>query len=268
VDRVIVLLTDFGYSDPYVGVMKGVIKSINPYAEIIDLSHGVRRHNVYGAAIMLMVSARYFPRGTIFVCVVDPGVGSERKALLVETSNYYLIGPDNGCLSLLMKRDGVRQVYDVSNTRFKLRNTSHTFHGRDLFAPVAAYLSLGYRPEILGVRTDPRNIKWFEYPQPVVREDAVVARALYIDVFGNIMTNIEDELIRSVGWSPGDYIEVSSNTKSVRCRFVESFSRVREGEYACYINSWGFFEIAINRGDASKDLGIDVSDEILLKHAG
>ncbi|MEM2382688.1 MAG: SAM-dependent chlorinase/fluorinase [Desulfurococcaceae archaeon] len=143
IKKLIALMTDFGYKDPYVGVMKGVIKSINSDVEIVDLTHGITRHSVLEAAVNLLVSAKYFPQGTIFVVVVDPGVGSERRALLVETNNYILIGPDNGCLSLLMERDGVKRVFDVSDSQYRLSKISSTFHGRDVFAPIAAWVSRG-----------------------------------------------------------------------------------------------------------------------------
>ncbi|MEM1867647.1 MAG: SAM-dependent chlorinase/fluorinase, partial [Thermosphaera sp.] len=136
----IVLQTDFGYKDPYVGVMKGVIKSINPQAEILDLTHGVSRHNILEAAVNLLVSAKYFPPNTIFVTVVDPGVGTQRRALVIKTRNYYLVGPDNGVLSLLALKDGIVEAYDISKSPYILPNISSTFHGRDVFAPIAAWL--------------------------------------------------------------------------------------------------------------------------------
>ncbi len=260
----IVLITDFGYKDPYVGVMKGVIKSINPAVDIIDLTHSISRHDVYEAALTLLVSAKYFPRKTIFVCVVDPGVGSERRALLIVTRNYYLIGPDNGCLTLLAGKDGVLTVYDISDSPYSLSRKSYTFHGRDLFAPVAAYLSLGYKPESLGEEIRYNDIVKLEFEKPEISGNRIKAKAIYIDVFGNIMTNIESGDIEKIGLRINDKILVASKSKSVECRFVKSFSRVSEGSYACYINSWGYFEVAINKGNASMDLGVIKGDDIIL----
>jgi len=260
----IVLLTDFGYRDPYVGVMKGVIKSINPSVEIIDLTHGITRHDVVEAAVTLMVSAKYFPRNTIFVCVVDPGVGSERKALLIKTRNYYLVGPDNGCLTLLAENDGVESVYDVSETPFSLRERSFTFHGRDLFAPVAAYLSLGYSPSTLGREISYEHVVKISIPKPLISGNTVEASVLYIDTYGNIMTNLTRELTDKLGLQLSEPLTIKTASKTVKCRFVKSFSHVAEGEYACYINSWGFFEIAINKGDAARELGVNRGDKIVM----
>jgi len=260
----IVLLTDFGYRDPYVGVMKGVIKSINPTAEIIDLTHGVTRHDILEAAVTLLVSARYFPRNTIFVCVVDPGVGSERRALLIKTRNYYLVGPDNGCLTLLADFDGVESVIDISETPFSLREKSYTFHGRDLFAPVAAYLSLGYNPSMLGRLISYDQVVKISIPKPQVKDDSIEASVLYIDIYGNVMTNITSDLVEKLGFKLNETLTVKTKDRIAKCRFVKSFSHVAEGEYACYINSWGFFEIAVNKGDASRMLGVNRGDMILI----
>ncbi len=266
--KFIVLLTDFGYRDPYVGVMKGVIKSINPYIEIIDLTHGINRQNVYEAAITLYVSAKYFPKNTIFVCVVDPGVGSRRKALLIETNNYYLIGPDNGCLTLLARRDGYRKIYDISNSSFLPKNRSYTFHGRDVFAPMAAYLSLGYKPSELGIEVSDKDIVWLRFTEPIVRDNNIYGSVIYIDVFGNIMTNIDKKLLEKINIKPHDHVEIILGGNQAKCRFVESFSQVALREYACYINSWGFFEIAINQGNAAESLNVSEGDTVIVSKTG
>jgi len=263
-NKLIVLLTDFGYSDPYVGVMKGVIKSINPFVDIIDLTHGVSRHDVVEAALILMVSAKYFPRNTIFVSVVDPGVGGSRRALLIRTRDYYLIGPDNGCLTLLARENGIVKVYDISNSRFRLREVSHTFHGRDVFAPVAAYLSLGYSMEELGVEINPGDIEFIEFREPIISGDEIRGEVIYIDIYGNIMTNIMSNNVDQMGFREGDVLRIMHRGMTYKCRYVKSFSHVNPGEYACYLNSWGYFEIAINMGSASKEMGVSRGDEIIL----
>lgn len=260
----IVLLTDFGLKDPYVGVMKGVIKSINPGAEIIDLTHMITRQDTYEAAITLLVSARYFPEKTIFVCVVDPGVGGSRKALLIETNHYYLIGPDNGCLSLLAQKDGVKAVYDITESRYRLRKVSYTFHGRDVFAPIAAWLSRGVKPCELGVRIDFEDVIKYELPKAEVIEGTVRGKAVYIDVFGNIMTNITVDDIAKLGLSYGDRILVNINGEEITCPYVPSFSHVGIGEPACYINSWDYFELGINHGNASEKYNVEKGAEIII----
>lgn len=265
--KIIALMTDYGYKDPYVGVLKGVIKSINPDAEIIDLTHGVERHNILEATVMLAVSARYFPRNTIFVVVVDPGVGGERKSIVIETNNYILVGPDNGCLSLLAEIDGIKRVFDVSNSRYRLPVVSSTFHGRDIFAPVAAWISRGIPLEEIGVELKPDEIVRIEIEKPRVDlENRVVdASILYIDVYGNIMTNIDETLLQQVKPALWSSIQISVNNRVYECKYVPSFSWVREGELACYINSWGFFEIAVFKGDASRLLGARQGERLKLK---
>ena len=252
--NIIVLLTDFGLIDPYVGVMKGVIKTINQSAQIIDLSHNVPSFNIRAAAIMLLVSHSYFPPGSIFVVVVDPGVGSSRRALLVATRNYYFIGPDNGSLVPASMRDGVEGIWDISDSPMRLPRVSGTFHGRDIFAPVAAYLSLGYRPDDLGARVDDFEEK-IVIPRPEENGRCIRGEIIYIDKFGNLMTNIESSHID--GWKN---VALALKTHNLRCRILRSFSHAPPGETACYINSWGFLEIGVYLGSAREMLGAEIGD--------
>ncbi len=258
----IVLMTDFGLKDPYVGVMKGVIRKINPDAEIIDLTHMVGRQDVYQAAILLYVSYKYFPHGSIFVCVVDPGVGSSRRALLVETRNYYFIGPDNGCLALAVFDNGVVNMYDVSESRYRLERVSYTFHGRDVFAPVAAWLSKGIPLEELGRQIDPGSMVKIEIGKPVVKEGLIIGEIIYADIFGNLMTNIKREYLEGINVKHGDKLRIVVDGREIICPFVPSFSHVGKGEYACYINSWDHFEIGINHGNAQKELRVNIPTHI------
>ncbi|MEM0507011.1 MAG: S-adenosyl-l-methionine hydroxide adenosyltransferase family protein [Thermosphaera sp.] len=260
----IVLQTDFGYKDPYVGVMKGVIKSINPQAEILDLTHGVSRHNILEAAVNLLVSAKYFPPNTIFVTVVDPGVGTQRRALVIKTRNYYLVGPDNGVLSLLALKDGIVEAYDISKSPYILPNISSTFHGRDVFAPIAAWLSRGIPIQQLGIRVSPNSILTLVIKDPEVNpgQELFEAVVLGIDVFGNISLYAGKEVLQSVGIRLGDRLLVESSDSRVECTMVNTFGDVEPGEFACYINSWGFFEIAVNQGDASSIINVKPLDKV------
>ena len=265
--RIIALMTDYGYRDPYVGVVKAVIKSINPDAEIVDLTHGIERHNILEAAVMLAVSAKYFPRGTIFVVVVDPGVGSARKALLIETTNYILVGPDNGCLTLLAELDGPKRVFDISNSRYRLPEVSHTFHGRDIFASVAAWVSRGIPLEEVGAEISYSDVMRLNLPKPVVRpeEGVVEGSVLYVDVFGNVMVNASHGDLKDLAPPLGSRIKLYVGDGVYECTFETSFSKVPAGELACYFNSWGYFEVAVNQGDASKKLGLKQGDRVLIK---
>ncbi|MCY0868415.1 MAG: SAM-dependent chlorinase/fluorinase [Desulfurococcus sp.] len=265
--RLIVLASDFGYRDPYVGVMKGVIKSINPEAEVVDLTHGITRHSILEAAVILLVSAGYFPRDTIFVVVVDPGVGSSRRAIAVETSNYVLIGPDNGSLSLLALKDGVRRVFDISNSKYRLSSVSHTFHGRDIFAPVAAWISRGVPLEEIGVEVPASSLTVLKLSEPrIVNQDTVEASILYVDVYGNIMTNVDSMLAGRMGFKIGEKLEITvePDTRG-ECTYTTSFSLVEPGKLACYMNSWGYLEIAVSMGDASRILGIEAGGRVTIR---
>lgn len=265
--RLIVLMTDYGYRDTYVGVLKGVLKSINPEADIIDLTHGIERHNVFEAALMLAASAKYFPKGTIFVVVVDPGVGSERRAVVIETSNYILVGPDNGCLTILAEQDGVKRVVDISNTKYSLPETSHTFHGRDIFAPVAAWISRGVPIEELGPQIPYEALVKIHINEPKVDtvSRVITGEVIYVDVYGNLMTNIHKDQVEMLSPLISSRIELEVNGQTRVCTYEMSFSRVPVGELACYINSWGYFEIAVNMGNASKILGAGRGSKIRVK---
>jgi S-adenosylmethionine hydrolase len=266
----IVLQTYFGYKDPYVGVMKGIIKTINPDAEIIDLTHGVARHSILEAAFNLLVSAEYFPSGTIFVTVVDPGVGTGRRALLIQTRNYILIGPDNGVLSLLAFKDGVLKVFDISNSPYRLPKVSSTFHGRDVFAPVAAWVSKGVPLERVGTPLPSEAIAKLQIEEPYVNveEGWFEATVLSVDVFGNISLNAGIEVVESLGIRRNDKLVVEGLNNKLECTMVNTFGDVGVGEGACYINSRGFFEIALNQGDASRMLNTRTLEKlrVIRKH--
>src|SRR5262249_52128236 len=149
-NRVIALTTDFGYEDPFVGIMKGVILGINPDARIVDVTHGIAPQEVRGGALALNYAAQYFPPETIHVAVVDPGVGTDRRPILIEGEDAFFIGPDNGVLSLAAEQKKPRRVVELANERYRLNPVSATFHGRDVFAPAAAHLSLGTPVESFG----------------------------------------------------------------------------------------------------------------------
>ena len=262
--RIIALATDFGYKDPYVGVMKAVIKSINPEAEIIDLTHGIERHNVLEAAVVIAVSAKYFPTGTIFVVVVDPGVGGPRRAILIETTNYVLIGPDNGCLTLLASIDGVKRVFDISSSKYRLPEVSYTFHGRDVFAPVAAWVSRGVPLEEVGEEIEYGSLVKLSASLPRIHAEkgVIEGEVLYVDVFGNVMTNITVRDLKALSLSYGRTLKIHVDGKEHCCVFEKSFSVVPVGELACYVNSWGYLEIAINRGNAAEYLNAKAGKQL------
>ena len=190
----IVLLTDFGFKDSYVGVMKGVIRSISRDADIIDLCHNIMPQDVAEAAFVLEASYGYFPPGAIFVCVVDPGVGSDRAILCMKAHEQLFLAPDNGLLSVIPESGG-REIWAVEANEYFLKGTSMTFHGRDIFAPVAAHLAEGLEPSKLGPRVE--HIRALRLPKPVRAADGSLrGQVVYIDQFGNLITNIRGSMLR------------------------------------------------------------------------
>jgi S-adenosyl-L-methionine hydrolase (adenosine-forming) len=254
----ITLTTDFGYQDPFVGIMKGVIAAINPQVPIIDLSHGVPAQNILAAALILQHSIRYFPAGTIHMVVVDPGVGSARRPILLELDGSYFIGPDNGVLSLALERKQPNHVIELSNLEFQLQPTSATFHGRDVFAPVAAHLSLGVPPIEFGKSLD-TFVSLF-VPQLIRLEHSVQGEIIYVDGFGNLFTNIR---ARDLTGLPRERLRISLGQVEVGA-LVANYAAVGQGEFSCLFNSWGLLEIALNQGNALQRTGAKIGDPVVV----
>ena len=255
----VALMTDFGLKDPYVGMMKAVIKKICPEAEIIDLTHGVPKFNVVLGAHILKISKEYFPKGTVFVGVVDPGVGSERKAIVVITKNYVFVGPDNGLLVPAAEDDGVLAAYEIRMDVAALPNPSHTFHGRDVFAPTGAYIACGVRPGSLGKELSTDSlIRVASLPkEPELLEGGVIAaEVIHVDDFGNIITSIDGDGLSSVlGVQEGDVLEVSADAITWEtAKYVKTFSAVCKGCVAVYEGTYGLVEVAVNMGSAAERL--------------
>ena len=252
----ITLTTDFGYADPFVGIMKGVICGINPEARIVDLSHGIPAQDIMAAALVLRQSAQYFPRGTIHVVVVDPGVGSARWPLLVELEGSYFIGPDNGVLSLVMEAKRPARIVHLSNPSYQLRPTSATFHGRDIFAPTAAYLSRGIAPEAFGETTD--DFAKLIWPTVLKTETAIRGEIVYIDGFGNLFTNIGANDLKGL---PRHELQITLRALSI-LGLAANYAAVEPDKYVALINSWGLLEIAIYKGSAQQGSGAIIGDKV------
>lgn len=252
----IVLLTDFTLHNWYVGVIKGVISSINPSASVIDLCHNISRQDVREGSFILGNSFGYFPAGSIFVAVVDPGVGGERRNIVVKTSNYFFVAPDNGILSCVFEKTEVEKVYEIQAGPYTLSAKGSTFFGRDIFAPIAAHLSRGVPPEEMGSELE--SVCVIPAIRPFINEHGSLSgRAVYVDSFGNIITNIDETYLRSV--FPGDLpredliIEISGYMIRGIHKYYE---QVEQGKLVALINSWGYLEIAVNRGNAMAFLGV------------
>jgi S-adenosylmethionine hydrolase len=254
----ITLTTDFGYQDPFVGVMKGVILSINPQLQIIDISHGIAPQDIASAAWILRHAVPYFPAKTIHVAVVDPGVGSERQPLLIESAGSYLIGPDNGVLSLALHGKEPDYAVRLSNSTYHLQSIGTTFHGRDIFSPVAAYLSLGIPPAAFGERVE----EFVKLRLPIARKSArrIEGEIIYIDRFGNLCTNITASDLAELGH---DKLTISFGALTIH-GLATHYSAVRDGDYVALINSSGVLEIAAYKGSAQEQTRAAIGNKILV----
>ncbi len=242
----ITLLTDFGTEDEYVGVMKGVILSINPSAVIIDITHHIAAQDIVQAAYILKAAYPYFPEGTIHVVISDPGVGTPRMILAAEISDYIFLAPDNGVLSLIS--DHARKIIRVENARYFLPSVSRTFHGRDIFAPIAAHLSKGLMIESLGTAISSEDIKRLDIPLPQVSEKGISGKIIMADRFGNLMSNIGAEDLKYLG---NQCLEIQFQHRTI-IGLSDSYSAVKPGEALAIIGSRGYVEIAVNCGNAAE----------------
>ncbi|MCZ6676513.1 MAG: SAM-dependent chlorinase/fluorinase [Candidatus Poribacteria bacterium] len=260
--EIITLTTDFGTSDLYVGVMKGVILNINPRAQIVDITHAIPPQDLNAAAFLIDSAYRYFPPGTVHVVVVDPGVGSERHPIACQTETAFFVCPDNGILTRILRDASHTSAVTIENPDYCLPRISNTFHGRDIFAPVAAHLSRGVPIEDLGtpVATPVR----LPIPTPHVTEEAITGHVIWIDHFGNLITNISHELLKSIEGQNGFVIQVGGVAIN---RLNHSYAESAVGEVLAIIGSFGRLEISINQGNAALTLGVKRNDSITIRPA-
>jgi S-adenosylmethionine hydrolase len=263
---IITLLTDYGRDDDFVGVCHGVIRTIHPEAQIVDLTHGVRRYAVRQGALVLRNTLPYTPVG-VHVAVVDPQVGTERRAIALRTPDgRVLVGPDNGLLSLAWERcGGVESAVDVSRSPHRLEPVSATFHGRDIFAPVAAHLARGAALEDAGDPLDAADLATVELPEPRVEDGAVLAHALVIDRFGNAALNVGHDDMAGTGITLGGTVELEVAGERYLATYAQTFADVRPGELIVYEDAYRTLAVAINRGDAAATLALRPDAELRLR---
>jgi S-adenosylmethionine hydrolase len=254
--QVITLTTDFGTQDAYVGVMKGVILRLNPEAQIVDLSHEIPPQGIQQAAFLLSTSFRYFPEGTIHLAVVDPGVGGERRALAARSGDAYFVAPDNGALSYVASRGAFQEVVELTNSDFWLSPVSNTFHGRDVLAPVAAHLSLGVELARLGESVV--EIVSLPMPSPEWKGPRLAGQVVYIDRFGNLVTDIPAEALPSGPYTVHPAERAIPHLHRTYCQVVK-------GETLAYIGSSGFMEIAVREGSAKELLRATVGTVVTVQ---
>jgi hypothetical protein len=260
--RPIALLTDFGHTDAFAGILKGVILSIHPAARIVDLCHGVRPQDIGHGAHLLDTSLDYFPKETIFCTVVDPGVGTSRRAVLVETRDYFLVGPDNGVLWPAATRNTIRRVIHLARSRFFLPRVSATFHGRDIFAPVAAHLSAGIDPGEFGPEVS--GLTRFNFPEPEPFEDGWIIGVRHIDTFGNIGLNLAREQFLPFA-AQGFRVRIGQTEITGH---YDTYAAAPEKIPFLVTGSAGFMEIAVKNGHAASQLGIGKKDRVVLTAGG
>jgi S-adenosylmethionine hydrolase len=255
----ITLTTDFGAASPYVAVMKGVILSINPGATILDLTHSIRAQDLRHASYFLGTAVPFFPSGTIHVCVIDPGVGSSRAPLVIEAAGQRLIGPDNGLFTMAVRKlGGAPSVRRLANSRFWRQSVSATFHGRDVFAPVAAHLSLGIKPEELG--PEHANPVMLPIHSAVTFGKRWQGEVQFVDDFGNLITNIPACKLKCLP------VKVSlANEPLDHLRWVRTYAEAASGDLVCLFSSDGFFEIAEVNGNAARRLGVEAGAVVELE---
>lgn len=252
---IITLMTDFGYRDPFAGMMKGVIKRISPEAEIIDLTHGITPHDITEAAFALTESYRYFPAGTVHVVVVDPGVGSARRRIIAAADGHVFIGPDNGVLSGVLAADAAHKVHEIATAGVMLNPSGATFDGRDVFAPAAAWRTLGRELSEFGPSVD--NPVLLTLPVAELRGDRIAGEVIHIDAFGNLITNIRADDLRSLG--AGTY---QAEVGTVRTSVVSCYADGRCEIPHALLNSSGYVEIFLTEGNAAERLGVKRGERV------
>jgi S-adenosylmethionine hydrolase len=260
---IITLTTDFGFRDPYVAEIKAVILSISPNARIVDVTHEVDKFSIRMGAYVLACAAPYFPEGTVHLAVVDPGVGTRRRAILIQTRNSFFIGPDNGVLALAAKRQGVGHVFEITNQKLMFSRISNTFHGRDIFAPVAAHLTNGTKPEEIGPEI--QKILTAKFARVIKRKDSLIGEVLHIDGFGNIITNIEEKELSSMNIK--ETVVVKFRNVKFRVKFCRTYAEVEKQEALGIVGSHSFLEISVNQGNAADKFKVKSGDRIALTSA-
>jgi S-adenosyl-L-methionine hydrolase (adenosine-forming) len=262
----ITLITDFGLADEYVGVMKGVMLSIHPQADIIDISHEIGPQNIRQAADMLASAYPYFPAGTIHVVVVDPGVGTDRRIVCLQKKGYRFLAPDNGVLTRVLDHGSLDAAWWVENPAYWLDPVSRTFHGRDIFAPVAAHLSKGLERHRLGRELDPSTLVRLADRGPGITEKGDInGCVITVDRFGNLITNIDTRLLSEINTGH----ESTNLTLEVAGQRVSglslSYDTHRRGQTLVLINSRGYLEIAVNKGSAAEVLQVGVGEVVKVR---
>jgi S-adenosylmethionine hydrolase len=263
---VITFLSDYGIQDDFVGVCHGVMARVCPEARLIDLTHGVSRHDVTSGAVILAGALPYLPVG-VHLAVVDPDVGAARRAVALRLADdRMLVGPDNGLLSLAaVTGGGVVEVADIAHSKFRLEPVSATFHGRDIFAPVAAHLAAGVSLAEVGTPCDPEGLVRLSLPEPGLADGTVIAHALYVDRFGNIGLNVSHDDLSRLSFKLGMRLWIETRAGQGTASYVRTFADVPEGELMVYEDAYRRLAVAVSHGNAAERLVMGRGDELRIR---
>jgi S-adenosyl-L-methionine hydrolase (adenosine-forming) len=256
---IITLLSDFGLRDGYAAQMKGVILDNYRDATIIDISHEIERHNIPMGSFVLETAVPYFPKGTIHVAVVDPGVGSDRKAIVIECESGLLVGPDNGLMARASEKLGLKSIRQIEETSVQTKPVSSTFHGRDIFARVAGMLVSGKRLEEIGERVS--RLERLNLAPALFADGKLTCQVLHVDHFGNVITNAEEEHFRKIR-SIGEKMTIRSGKREFRPRIARSYYELGPNVVGILMGSQGYLEIAIRERSASEELDLKPLDQL------
>ncbi len=259
---IITLLTDFGWGDGYIGAMKGVILRVNPDCCTIDLAHQITSHDVLAAALVLKQTYALYPPGTIHLVVVDPGVGGSRRPLVLKSGDYLFVGPDNGCFTLVLKHEQDVKAYELAEQRFRLPRVSQAFHGRDIFAPAAAHLSLNIAPEEMGPAVDISDLTRLSIPVPLLDGQDLLGEVIRVDSFGNLITNISRDDLKA--FASGSQIEIEIKGELIK-GLKQSYEEGKAGEVICLWGSAGLLEICLKERNLNREHGWGRGEKVWIR---
>ena len=249
----VTFLSDYGLEDEFVGVCHAVMLKIAPHARVVDVHHNILRQDIRHGAVVLLQAIRYMPDDAVHLAVVDPGVGSGRRAIAIETRRgETFVGPDNGLLlPAALESGGIKRIFDISDKRFMLTPVSRTFQGRDVFAPAAAHIAAGVDPAELGPELTREDLVELEIPEAWTHDDHLHAEVLQVDRFGNLQLNLAREHLSKVSIETGDRLEVRIEGHRLQVPLAETFADVASGEFVMIEDSYSYVSLAVNKGDAA-----------------
>jgi len=260
--KIVTLTSDFGLKDPYVAEMKAVILDICPKAVIVDITHEIAKFRIRMGAFVLAASVPYFPDGSVHVAVVDPGVGTPRRSIVIKTKRGFLVGPDNGLLVIAAQKQSIESVHELTNPRLMMPEVSNTFHGRDVFAPAAAHLLRGIKPAEFGPEIKVAEVEFAKVTQ---KNNTLIGEVLHVDGFGNIITNINKYEVEQIHLKGVINVELASY--KLKLEFCKTYGEIKPREPLVILGSHGFLEISISQGNAAKKFKIKAGDAIKVSPA-